>query len=107
MKPNRPKLQTLKPMLATADLSIGTKLTETQKRSNRSKAYNYRWQQARLRHLAKEPMCVNCKLFGYVTVATVVDHRVPHRGDQRLFWDESNWDSLCKRCHDSKTGRGE
>ena len=33
--------------------------------------------------------------------ATVVDHIIPHKGDSDLFWDESNWQSLCKRCHDS------
>lgn len=27
----------------------------------------------------------------------------PHRGDQKLFWDESNWQALCKPCHDRKT----
>jgi predicted ATPase len=26
-----------------------------------------------------------------VVQATVVDHVMPHRGDQRLFWDEANW----------------
>ena len=31
------------------------------------------------------------------------DHIVPHRGDMRLFWDESNWQPLCKRHHDVKT----
>ncbi|MGN8738508.1 HNH endonuclease signature motif containing protein [Bilifractor sp. HCP3S3_D3] len=35
--------------------------------------------------------------------ATVVDHIVPHRGDPKLFWDRSNWQALCKRCHDKKT----
>lgn len=35
--------------------------------------------------------------------ATVVDHIIPHRGDQKLFWDRSNWQALCKSCHDSKT----
>ena len=30
---------------------------------------------------------------------------VPHRGDQKLFWDKSNWQALCKKCHDRKTGR--
>lgn len=31
----------------------------------------------------------------------VVDHRRPHRGDERLFWDRSNLQSLCKSpCHD-------
>jgi 5-methylcytosine-specific restriction protein A len=36
----------------------------------------------------------------------VVDHIIPHRGDQYLFWDQENWQALCKDCHDRKTGRG-
>jgi len=36
------------------------------------------------------------------TAASVVDHIVAHRGDQELFWDQSNWQSLCKPCHDSE-----
>lgn len=38
---------------------------------------------------------------GIVEPATVVDHVIPHEGDEVLFWDESNWQSLCKTCHDS------
>lgn len=41
---------------------------------------------------------------GKYTKATVVDHVVPHRGEELLFWDRSNWRALCKRCHDKKTG---
>ena len=41
---------------------------------------------------------------GKYVKATVVDHMVPHRGDEKLFWDRSNWRALCKRCHDKKTG---
>ena len=33
--------------------------------------------------------------------ASVVDHIIPHRGDESLFWDQTNWQSLCKQCHDS------
>lgn len=40
---------------------------------------------------------------GIHTKATVVDHIVHHRGDKTLFWDESNWQPLCKKCHDKKT----
>lgn len=30
----------------------------------------------------------------------VVDHRTPHRGDERLFWDEANLQVLCASpCH--------
>lgn len=37
--------------------------------------------------------------------ASVVDHRIPHRGDMTLFWDSSNWQSMAKTCHDKKTAR--
>ena len=31
---------------------------------------------------------------GMLTPATVVDHVIPHRGDQKLFWDEDNWQAV-------------
>lgn len=40
---------------------------------------------------------------GKVTAATEVDHIVPHRGDERLFRDEKNLQSLCRPCHSRKT----
>ena len=46
--------------------------------------------------------CFDSKL----TPATVVGHIIPHRGNQKLFWDEKNWQPLCKDCHDRKTGTG-
>ena len=71
-----------------------------------SRGYNWRWQKARLAHLGKHPLCIECSTLGRVTAASVVDHIVPHRGDQELFWDLSNWQSLCAPCHNRKTGRG-
>jgi len=62
-----------------------------------------RWQRLRKRVLLKHPLCVECERHGRVTPATVVDHIVPHKGNLELFWDESNLQPLCKRCHDSKT----
>lgn len=38
-------------------------------------------------------------------LAIIVDHIIPHRGDMKLFWDEDNWQSLCKHCHDVKTAK--
>lgn len=67
------------------------------------RGYGSRWQRARLLHLAEHPLCVSCESRGQVTEATVVDHRIPHRGDPGLFWDHDNWQSLCKECHDRKT----
>ena len=50
--------------------------------------------------------CAECMKQGNLTPATVVDHIIPHRGDMKLFWDESNWQALCESCHNQKTGRG-
>jgi len=36
-------------------------------------------------------------------MATVVDHITPHKGDNDLFWDRANWQSLCESCHNRKT----
>jgi len=67
--------------------------------------YGPRWRRARAAFLAEHPLCAACQALGRVVPATVVDHVVPHRGDQRLFWDQSNWAPACKRCHDAKTAR--
>ena len=32
-------------------------------------------------------------------VATVIDHKIPHKGDYDLFWNQDNWQSLCASCH--------
>jgi 5-methylcytosine-specific restriction protein A len=34
--------------------------------------------------------------------ASLVDHKTPHRGVQRLFWDRSNWQPLCTPCHSGR-----
>lgn len=65
------------------------------------RGYNYKWQKARERYLLDNPLCVYCDRLGRVTAASVVDHVIAHRGDMTLFWDQSNWQSLCKPCHDS------
>jgi 5-methylcytosine-specific restriction protein A len=48
-----------------------------------------------------------CKAEGRTVPARVVDHVKPHRGDRALFWDERNWQPLCKRHHDSDKQREE
>lgn len=68
-----------------------------------SRGYGYAWQKARKIYLARYPLCVMCEQDGRVVTATVVDHVLPHRGNEKLFWDISNWQSLCKPCHDRKT----
>lgn len=69
--------------------------------SSRKRGYDSRWEKARRFYLSEHPLCVMCMKKGDVTPAAVVDHIIPHRGDQQLFWDRSNWQSLCKPHHDS------
>lgn len=70
------------------------------------RGYDSKWREARKLFLRRNPLCAECLRQKRITAATVVDHIIPHRGDQRLFWDESNWQALCKECHDRKTGFG-
>lgn len=74
--------------------------------SANERGYDSRWRIARARYLKRHPLCVICKREGRLTPATVVDHIIPHRGDRQLFWDITNWQPLCKGCHDEKTGCG-
>ena len=58
-----------------------------------------RWRCIRARQLTEHPYCRYCQDAGRVSIATVADHIVPHRGDAQLFWDTSNLQSLCAPCH--------
>jgi len=67
---------------------------------------NARWQKAsvaRKRFIKAHPLCSSCLKDHRMTKVTVVDdHIAPHSGDPELFWNESNWQPLCKHCHDVK-----
>lgn len=58
------------------------------------------WKKMRKEFLKDNPTCAVCG-----GKATVVDHIVAHRGNVELFWNQSNWQPLCKECHDAKTNR--
>ena len=73
-------------------------------RSASKRGYGSQWQKASKAYLREHPLCVECLKQRRYVQATVVDHIVPHRGDKTLFWDRNNWRSLCKPCHDRKTG---
>jgi 5-methylcytosine-specific restriction protein A len=78
---------------------------DRQRPSAARRGYGARWRRARAAFLAQHPLCAACRAQGRVMPATIVDHVVPHRGDERLFWDETNWAPACKPCHDAKTAR--
>jgi 5-methylcytosine-specific restriction protein A len=57
-----------------------------------------RWR--RFRKLVIAPLCVCCKANGRPTAAALVDHIIPHHGDEALIYDEGNCQSLCNWCHE-------
>ena len=58
-----------------------------------------RWARLRRHQLAEHPWCKICEDHGEpLTVATVVDHVEPHRGDDNKFW-LGKLQSLCHACH--------
>lgn len=72
-------------------------------RRNVSAPYNAlyhtaRWKALRKAFLAGRPFCAMCG-----ARATVVDHIIPHRGDEALFYSEGNLQALCASCHSAKT----
>lgn len=62
-----------------------------------------RWRKLRLSIFQRDVFTCrmpNCGRLEGDTSQLVCDHRVPHRGDVSLFWDEANLQTLCKPCHD-------
>lgn len=117
------KLKNLKPRLAPLPAKLPTITPgswRADKQTSAQRGYGYQWQKAREAYLIDHPFCVYClrgagieatetaaiiiacteKRIG-LPYASVVDHRTPHRGDQQLFWDRSNWQSLCAHHHSS------
>jgi len=69
-----------------------------------------RWQD--LRQLVLERDLYTCQHTGILLVgkapapdSPVVHHKVPHRGQEHLFWDINNLESVSKAYHDSEAQR--
>ena len=93
-KPNRTK-----PQWVPERIAYGRRSEDNQK------FYNSRpWRKARKNYIEKFPLCVKCKESGKTVAAKYVDHiqRIEDGGDKL---NESNFQSLCKQCHDSKSGK--
>ncbi|MAZ17899.1 MAG: HNH endonuclease [Ahrensia sp.] len=58
------------------------------------------WQRIRERQLSEQPLCERCLAMEIVEPATVVHHKVPHKGDRDIFF-RGPFESLCKPHHDS------
>ena len=80
---------------------------KTYKRKNSTqRGYDHKWEKISRAFRLANPACNECGEIREMS-RMVVDHVVPHRGDRKIFWEPSNWQTLCQTCHNKKTARGE
>jgi 5-methylcytosine-specific restriction protein A len=97
------------PALGRSDVGQGAGASERREHPKREerrgtaheRGYGHRWRVSSKGFLFKHPLCVAHEAQGLSAFAEVVDHIVRPKGDMSLFWDRSNWQGLCKSCHDS------
>ncbi len=73
------------------------------RKSAARRGYGWKWQIAANGYRQMHPCCVECSKNGIQAPGSVVDHIIPHKGDVNLFWDQSNWQTLCRKHHSQKT----
>ena len=72
---------------------------ESAVRANEELYRTARWRALRKQVLETQPQCCICGS----TVDLTVDHKIPPRGDEELFYDFYNLQVLCRECHRIKT----
>ncbi len=99
-----PSLGVLKPRFAAP---AAAKPTAAYVKRDNSEGRNKtaRWQKLRQKILKRDGW--RCQQTGVLVIgkypkpnSAVVDHIKPHRGDEALFWDESNLQTVSKEYHD-------
>ena len=106
-----PKITTLKPRLKAMapKLKTARQVRDTRYSPDaqvRSWYHSARWQDLREAVLIRD--LYTCQQTGVLLIgehpapnSPVVDHVIPHRGDERLFWDVTNLQAVSKAYHDS------
>jgi 5-methylcytosine-specific restriction protein A len=91
--------------------------SEQQRGNAADRGYDWKWQQAAKRFKRQYPLCgmrpngqkpvmSECHDKGLYVPGYQVDHVIPHRGHQGLFWNEDNWQVLCASCGAKKSRAG-
>jgi len=114
-----PKLKTLRPLVATMPPRVQSQ-RETRDRAQPQAGLNayrqwyksVRWQRLRREVLARD--LYTCQHTGVILSgrypapnSPVVDHKLPHRGDERLFWDIENLQAVSFDYHETVKKRME
>lgn len=68
--------------------------------SARSRGYTPRWDKASATFKQRNPLCRGCLALGRQVPTEVVDHVVPHKGNQGVFWNTAMWQAACRWHHD-------
>lgn len=74
--------------------------------------HSKRWKDLRIEVLKRDNW--TCQKTGVICTgrhpepnSPVIDHKQPHRGDERLFWDINNLQTVTKEYHDSEKQKQE
>jgi len=106
----RPRLGAPRPKLAAAPVTREDRDRVRDQRHWRRWYKTARWRKLRLQVFVRDLFTCQWPGCGRVegdTSQLVADHKRAHRGDEVLFWDEGNLQTLCKTCHDSAKQRVE
>lgn len=102
------RLSNLKPSLSTLAPRLGYQPGDEKARNARRSDLPWRqwYKTTRWRHLRWAVLIrdlFTCQMCGRVEANTsrlVAHHRIPHHGNEQLFWDAENLMTACKPCHD-------
>ena len=72
---------------------------DTNRSGARQRGYDHRWDRAIQKFKLHNPICLGCWAIGVERKVEVVDHVIPHKGNQDLFWSIPNWQALCDWHH--------
>jgi 5-methylcytosine-specific restriction protein A len=64
------------------------------------RGYDARWKAAAAKFKRAHPFCLGCAALNRKVATEVVDHVVPHMGDQEVFWNKAMWQPSCRWHHD-------
>ena len=66
---------------------------------------SHRYRAMRRAFLRANPLCRPCRERGHTAAAVEIDHIEPVTKAPERFWDETDWQPICRSCHEGKSAR--